>query len=201
MRHLGQREIFCPFPLFEGVFTTSGSPSSRMTRSASIIALSANDAPALRIPIPPSCRVGPKKECTAGREISRCGVCGKRPARSMKSTDRGGIEALSRFPQPIDERPQRGASLRHLAWHGIEVAPVQIAPSPGFGALERSDDGVSGCSEVLQRMRVLRILAAADMATRQTYAQLIPLRSDREALLAAVRTRLHRSDLSEMFAG
>jgi hypothetical protein len=45
MRQVGQRMIFCPFPLFDGVFTVSGDPLSRTTRSASIMALSANDAP------------------------------------------------------------------------------------------------------------------------------------------------------------
>jgi hypothetical protein len=48
MRQMGQRMIFCPFPLFDGVFTVSGEPLSTTTRSASIIALSANDAPVSR---------------------------------------------------------------------------------------------------------------------------------------------------------
>src|SRR4051794_40114626 len=48
MRHAGQRAIFCPLPLFEGVSTTSGAPWRSRTRSDSIIALSANDAPVSR---------------------------------------------------------------------------------------------------------------------------------------------------------
>jgi hypothetical protein len=46
--HAGQRAIFCPFPLFEGVFTTSGSPASGSTRDASITAFKANEAPVSR---------------------------------------------------------------------------------------------------------------------------------------------------------
>ena len=48
MRQVGQRRNFWPFPLAEGVSTTSGAPASRVTRSASIIAFSANDAPLSR---------------------------------------------------------------------------------------------------------------------------------------------------------
>ncbi len=48
MRHVGQRAIFCPLPLLEGVLTISGSPWRRTTRSASIRALSANEAPVSR---------------------------------------------------------------------------------------------------------------------------------------------------------
>jgi hypothetical protein len=48
MRHFGQRMIFWPLPLLDGVFTASGSPSSRTTRSASIIAFNANAVPVSR---------------------------------------------------------------------------------------------------------------------------------------------------------
>ncbi len=48
MRHFGQREIFWPLPLLDGVFTTSTSPCSSSTRSDSIIAFNANDAPVSR---------------------------------------------------------------------------------------------------------------------------------------------------------
>jgi hypothetical protein len=48
MRHLGQRAIFCPLPLADGVMTSSISPCSSCTRSASIIALSAKAVPVSR---------------------------------------------------------------------------------------------------------------------------------------------------------
>src|SRR5450755_1345487 len=48
MRQVGQRAIFCPAPLCDGVTTISGSPARTTTRSASIRALSANDAPVSR---------------------------------------------------------------------------------------------------------------------------------------------------------
>jgi len=47
-RHLGQRQIFCPLPLFDGVSMHSGPPESSCTRSASIIALIANAEPVSR---------------------------------------------------------------------------------------------------------------------------------------------------------
>jgi hypothetical protein len=46
--HFGQRAIFCPLPLFDGVSTSSTSPSVTRTRSASIIALIANAEPVSR---------------------------------------------------------------------------------------------------------------------------------------------------------
>jgi len=48
MRHFGQRQIFCPLPLLEGVSTASGSPAVSSTRSASIIAFNAKDDPVSR---------------------------------------------------------------------------------------------------------------------------------------------------------
>ena len=48
MRHLGQRLIFCPLPLADGVSTASTSPCSSCTRSASISAFSAKADPVSR---------------------------------------------------------------------------------------------------------------------------------------------------------
>jgi len=48
MRHFGQRLIFWPLPLADGVSTTSTSPLSSCTRSASISAFSAKEAPVSR---------------------------------------------------------------------------------------------------------------------------------------------------------
>jgi hypothetical protein len=48
MRHLGQRAIFCPLPLCEGVSTISGSSARCTTRCASSIAFTANEAPLSR---------------------------------------------------------------------------------------------------------------------------------------------------------
>ena len=46
--HCGQRQIFWPLPLADGVSTSSGSPDVSSTRSASIIALSAKAEPVSR---------------------------------------------------------------------------------------------------------------------------------------------------------
>lgn len=55
--------------------------------------------------------------------------------------------------------------------------------------------------EVLERVRMMRILATADMPAREADAQLRPRRSDREALLATVRPRRHVfGNLGEMLA-
>lgn len=59
---------------------------------------------------------------------------------------------------------------------------------------------MAGCVEVLERVHVLRILAAADMAARQAKPQLIPCRADRHAIHAAVAARPDLTDLAEMLA-
>ena len=53
---------------------------------------------------------------------------------------------------------------------------------------------------MLKSVRVLRILAAPDMAAGETYAKLVPLHSKRETLLAAVRARRYLPNLSYVFA-
>ena len=54
--------------------------------------------------------------------------------------------------------------------------------------------------EMRERMGVFRVLAASDMATGETDAQLIPSRPDGEAILAAVRARFHIPYLAKVFA-
>ncbi len=54
--------------------------------------------------------------------------------------------------------------------------------------------------EMLQRVGVRRILAAADVPTRQTYAKLVPRCPKSDALLAAVRSRRNLVNLAYMFA-
>ena len=55
--------------------------------------------------------------------------------------------------------------------------------------------------EMLQRMGVLGVLAAADVTADETDAQLVPLRADGNAVLAAVGAGRHGLDCAEMFAG
>ena len=59
---------------------------------------------------------------------------------------------------------------------------------------------MTGRIEMLQRMRVLRILAAADVATCETYAKLGPRGADREAILAPPACRSHGLNVAEMLA-
>ena len=60
---------------------------------------------------------------------------------------------------------------------------------------------MTGRIEVLQRMRVFRILAASDVTAGETNAKLVPLHSEREAFLTAVRSRRYlQPNLIYMFA-
>src|SRR5215831_19363569 len=54
---------------------------------------------------------------------------------------------------------------------------------------------------MVESMRVLRILAAADVATRHAHAQLVPRRAEGDALLAALGPGRDRLDLAEVPAG
>jgi hypothetical protein len=53
---------------------------------------------------------------------------------------------------------------------------------------------------MLQSVRVLRILAAPDVAAGETYAKLVPLRSKRAAFLTAVCCRRYLPNLVHMLA-
>jgi hypothetical protein len=53
---------------------------------------------------------------------------------------------------------------------------------------------------MLKSVRVLRILAAPDMAAGETYAKLVPLHPKRETLLAAARARRYLPNLAYVFA-
>src|SRR5258707_6217606 len=66
---------------------------------------------------------------------------------------------------------------------------VDIAPAPALGRVVTSDDRVPCLPEVPRRMPVRRLVAAPDMATGPTQAQMHPRRADLEALLAPERAR------------
>src|SRR6266550_1858183 len=77
---------------------------------------------------------------------------------------------------------------------------MNIAPAPSLAALERCNQRMTGRVEMLQRVRVARILAASDMAAGETYSKLVPRRAKREAFLATSGARRHLSNLTHMFA-
>ena len=52
---------------------------------------------------------------------------------------------------------------------------MNVAPAPVLAAFEGGNQRMTGRIEVLQSVRVLRILAASDVAAGQTYAKLMPL--------------------------
>ena len=59
---------------------------------------------------------------------------------------------------------------------------------------------MTGRVEMRKRVGMDRILAAADVATRQAYTKLVPLFPKREALLTAVRPRYYTLNLAYVFA-
>ena len=77
---------------------------------------------------------------------------------------------------------------------------MNVAPAPGLAAFEGCNDRMTGRVEMLKSVRVLRILAASDMATGETYAKLVPLHAKRETLLAAARARRYLANLTYVFA-
>src|SRR5438067_10873952 len=99
------------------------------------------------------------------------------PPRSA-SRGRPGVVARRRL---AGER--REAVHRQLVW---------IAIGPILAGLVRSNGGVLRLLEVLRRMLVRRIVAAADVAARHAKPQMDPFATAGEALLAAVPARVHR---------
>ena len=77
---------------------------------------------------------------------------------------------------------------------------MNIAPAPSLAALEGCNQRMTGRVEMLQGVRVARILAASDMAAGETYSKLVPRRAKREALLATAGARRYLSNITRMFA-
>src|SRR5712692_525581 len=77
-----------------------------------------------------------------------------------------GIRTQSSVEETRDGRRQCGAPLRQQFRCEIEVAAMNVAPAPGLAALEGRNQRMTGRVEMLKRVRVRRILAASDMATR-----------------------------------
>ena len=77
---------------------------------------------------------------------------------------------------------------------------MNIAPAPSLAALEGCNQRMTGRVEMLQRVRVARILAASDVAAGETYAKLVPRRAKREAFLATARARRYLSNLTHVLA-
>ena len=77
---------------------------------------------------------------------------------------------------------------------------MNVTPAPSLATIERCNQRMTGRVEMLKRVRIRRILAASDMATREAYAKLVPLAIERDAFLAAARARRYLSDLTYMFA-
>ena len=77
---------------------------------------------------------------------------------------------------------------------------MHVAPAPRFAALERRDHRVAGRIEVLQSVRVLRVLATADVAAGEAHPKLVPGRAARETLFAAIGAGRDFPDLAEMLA-
>src|SRR5690348_2731128 len=82
----------------------------------------------------------------------------------------------------------------------LEVHLVHVAPAPVLARLERLDDRVTGRVEVFGGMPVLRVIAAADVAADQTFAQMDPAVAHLQALLAAVATRGHVANFVQVRA-
>ena len=113
-----------------------------------------------------------------------------------------GIILLSRsaVEEAREECRQRGPPFGQQLRRDIDVAAMNVAPAPGLAAFVGCNQRMTGCVEVLQSVRVLRILAASDMSAGQAYSKLIPLRPEREAFLTAARGRRYLPNLAYMFA-
>jgi hypothetical protein len=77
---------------------------------------------------------------------------------------------------------------------------MDIAPAPSLTAIEGCNQRMTGRVEMLQRVRMDRILAASDVAAGEAYAKLVPWHAKREALLATVRARRYLPNLTHVFA-
>ena len=77
---------------------------------------------------------------------------------------------------------------------------INETPPPVFSRLERPDDGMTGLVEVSRSMLIFRRITTADVTAGKAKAQLDPVVSCLQTLLAALPARLHLSNLRQMRA-
>jgi hypothetical protein len=82
----------------------------------------------------------------------------------------------------------------------IEHDFIHVAPFPILSRLRRTHDGVLRRMEMLRGVLVLRRIAAAHVSAPQAHAQMNPRVVHLQAFFAALRARLHRTDLIEVCA-
>src|SRR5260370_33440454 len=82
----------------------------------------------------------------------------------------------------------------------IEQDFIDKTPAPSFRRIVALDDRMLGGVEMLGRVPVGRIVAAADVAARAADPQMQPLAATLEAFLAAERARRHAANASDVGA-
>jgi hypothetical protein len=100
--------------------------------------------------------------------------------RFLRAT-RSGVEGLATLPS-----------------HQFDKGIVWVAIHPILIRLEGLDDLVLSSVEMPRGMTVLRLVTATDVATDATKAEMKPLGSHLQTLLAPIARRLYLSDLSQM---
>src|SRR6266478_1657281 len=80
----------------------------------------------------------------------------------------------------------------------VEKHFVHVAPAPALARLKRLHDGVLRLMEMFGGVFVLGRVAATDMTATETFPQMDPAIAHLQALLAALATRLHLLDFSQV---
>src|SRR5208337_658944 len=79
------------------------------------------------------------------------------------------------------------------------VTAMFVAPAPRLAAFQWRDQGMARRIVMLERVPMLRILAAPDMPAGEANAQLIPAGAEQLALFATARARRYRMQVGVMF--
>src|SRR5258708_19539749 len=90
--------------------------------------------------------------------------------------------------------------MRRLSVRKIEQQFIDIAPAPTFRRIVALDDGMPGGVEVLGRVLVGGIVAAADVTAAAADPQMQPLAATFEAFLATQRARRDIADAGDVSA-
>src|SRR6266542_1004910 len=112
-----------------------------------------------------------KRHCLLGGHVLVSG------AERDQSSDRSGRSIILLSRSSVEEtregRCQRRAPFRQQLRLDIDVAPMNVTPAPGLATFEGRNQRMTGRVEMLQSVRVLRILAAPDVAAGETDAKLV----------------------------
>lgn len=127
----------------------------------------------------------------AGRTVSHGAATTVAPARCSSVASNASLGVSAGFDRQVARTIRTGAAGAPSAGgrEGAQHRLLDVAPAPGLARLERLDDRVVDCPEMLRGVPARRVVAATHVAATHAEPQVDPAASRGEALFAPRRAR------------